>query len=62
VKDFLDTGARASAYELRAQEGRIVWLDTGSGEEKVLKREPGLNIFEKALLRLLALAPIEHLL
>lgn len=62
VKDFLDTAARASTYELRAQEGRVVWLDTGSGEEKILKREPGLNILERALLRLLALAPIEHLL
>ena len=62
VKDFFDTGVRSSAYELRAQNGRVVWLDTGPGGDQVLKREPGLNIFERALLRLLALAPIEHLL
>lgn len=62
VKDFLDTGARSSAYELRAQNGRVVWLDTGPEGEKVLNREPGLNILERAMLKLLALAPIEHLL
>ena len=62
VRTYFEVGARTSAYELRMQEGRIVWVDSDKAGQKVLKREPGINLFHRALLKALALAPIEHLL
>lgn len=62
VRTYFEVGARTSAYELRMQSDRIVWVDSTATGEKVLKREPGINLFHRAILKALALAPIEHLL
>lgn len=62
VRTYFEVGARTSAYELRIEEGRIIWVDSGGSGEKILKHEPGINLFHRVLLTALALAPIEHLL
>jgi putative cardiolipin synthase len=62
VRTYFEVGARTSAYELRMQADRIVWVDSSAAGEKVLKREPGVGLFRRVLLKALALAPIEHLL
>lgn len=62
VRTYFEVGARTTAYELRMQEGRIVWVDADGTGEKVLTREPGINLLHRIVLKILALAPIEHLL
>jgi putative cardiolipin synthase len=62
VRTYFEVGARTSAYELRMQADRIVWVDSSAAGEKVHKREPGVGLFRRVLLKALALAPIEHLL
>ena len=40
----------------------LVWVDRSEGAEVALPREPGLNFLHRAWLKVLSLAPIEHLL
>ena len=62
VRAYFEAGARTSAYELRMQNGHIVWVDRDPAGERILTREPGVDILHRILLKALALAPIEHLL
>lgn len=62
IRTYFEVGARTSAYELQARDGRILWKDNTPEGEQVLTREPGVRFFHKILLKALSLAPIEHLL
>lgn len=62
VGTYFDEGVRNTAYELQTRKGRVVWKDLASADGRVLTREPDVNLFQRFLLRLLAVAPIEHLL
>lgn len=61
IRDLFD-GGRPAAYEVRAEGRRLVWVDRSPEGETTLRREPGLNVFRRTWLRVLSLAPIEHLL
>lgn len=62
IRDLFDRGLAATAYEVKAQGPRLVWVDRAAGAETTLPREPGLNLLQRTWLRMLSLAPIEHLL
>jgi len=62
IRTYFEVGARTSAYELQARDGRILWKDNTPEGEQVLTRVPGVRFFHKILLKALSLAPIEHLL
>jgi putative cardiolipin synthase len=62
IQSLFESGLRTSAYEVQSSPGGLVWIDRGGDAEKVLDREPGLNLLRRAWLKVLAIAPIEHLL
>lgn len=62
IKTFFETGLSSTAYEVRAADKGLVWVDRSQGAEVTLPREPGLNFLHRAWLKVLSLAPIEHLL
>ena len=62
IRTYFDVAARESAYELEVREGKLVWKDSSGETEKIRTREPGVRVFHRVLLKVLALAPIEHLL
>jgi hypothetical protein len=62
IKTFFETGLSSTAYEVRDADKGLVWVDRSEGAEVALPREPGLNLLHRAWLKVLSLAPIEHLL
>jgi cardiolipin synthase C len=62
IQSLFENGLRASAYEVQSSPGGLVWIDRSGDAEKALDREPGLNLLRRAWLKVLAIAPIEHLL
>ena len=62
IRTFFETGLSSTAYEVRAADRGLVWVDRSQGGEVTLTREPGLNALRRAWLKVLSLAPIEHLL
>jgi putative cardiolipin synthase len=62
IRTFFETGLATAAYEVKAADRGLVWIDRSQGAEVALPREPGLNILNRAWLKVLSLAPIEHLL
>lgn len=54
---------RDAAWQLRLDRwGRINWIDRQQEEEKVLKKEPATRFWQRVLVRLAAILPVEWLL
>ncbi len=54
---------REAAWELRLDRwGRINWIDTQDGQERVLKKEPKTRFWQRMLVRLASRLPVEWLL
>ncbi|MGS8713295.1 phospholipase D family protein, partial [Salmonella enterica subsp. enterica serovar Infantis] len=54
---------RDAAWQLRLDRwGRINWIDRQQEEEKVLKTEPATRFWQRVLVRLASILPVEWLL
>ncbi|MCV5824821.1 phospholipase D family protein, partial [Escherichia coli] len=54
---------RDAAWQLRLDRwGRINWIDRQQEEETVLKKEPATRFWQRVLVRLAAILPVEWLL
>lgn len=62
IRTYFEQGLASSAYEVRASDKGLVWVDSAGGVETALTKEPGLTLLRRAWLKVLSLAPIEHLL
>jgi phosphatidylserine/phosphatidylglycerophosphate/cardiolipin synthase-like enzyme len=62
VKNLIDGHITARSYEVRLQDGHLIWVINTEGQEKVLTDEPDVSMFEKIYLDVLAPFAPEKLL